>query len=82
MKNSKDNECVALMNVWHHIRQDPEHELASSLYPAWPPHAWMLCKHFDASNDLKHRVDRGFRVVATDILLDRFQISASGARPL
>jgi hypothetical protein len=80
VKNSKDNECIALMNVWHHIRQ--EHELASSLYPARPPHAGMLCKHFDASNDLKHRVDRGVWIVATDILLDRFQISASGARPL
>jgi len=35
------------------------------------PHTRMLCKDLEASNDLKHRVDRGVRVVKIDIRAGR-----------
>jgi len=82
MKYSKNDDVISLMDICNHVWQAAGDQLARPFYATRPAHAWMIRKHLDPSNDIKHRVDGGVRVVATDISFDRLEILASGARPL
>jgi hypothetical protein len=80
MKDSKNDDGIALMGIWNHVGQTAEDQLPCSFNATWPSSAGMIHEHFDASNDLKHSIDRRRRVVTADI--DRLKVLASGVRPL
>jgi hypothetical protein len=82
VKNPKNDDGVSLMDVGNHVWQTGEDQLARSFHATRPPHTGILHERLDASSDLKHCINRRLGVVPADISFDRFEILASGARPL
>ncbi len=82
MKNPKNNDGIPLIDIRDYIWQSADNQFARTFHAAGSSHAGMLRECFDVPNDLQYSVDRCLGVVPADVSLDRFEILASGARPL
>jgi hypothetical protein len=73
---------IAPMKVCNDVWHSRDHQLARAFDATRPAEAWVFGQNFYLSNDFGEGSKRGFRVVASNVLLDRIEVANGGSSPV
>lgn len=82
MKNAQYRYGVAPMKICNDVRQSGDHQLACAFDATGSSEAGVFGQHFYLSNDFGEGSERGFEIVASNVLLDRIEVASGVSSPV